>query len=114
MKKGQALIWSANLLHGGDKINTPGASRHSQVTHYYFENCMYYCPRISDVAINKVHIKNLVNVKTGEKIVSTYFGKVIRQSPKIYLREQTVNLLSQVSHFFPKTMVNKVKSLIVR
>jgi len=114
IKKGQALIWSANLLHGGDKINTPGASRHSQVTHYYFENCMYYCPRISDVAINKVHIKNLVNVKTGEKIVSTYFGKVIRQSPKIYLREQTVNLLSQVSHFFPKTMVNKVKSLIVR
>ncbi|MEI9933849.1 MAG: hypothetical protein WDM71_03160 [Ferruginibacter sp.] len=23
IKKGQAIIWSANLLHGGEKINTP-------------------------------------------------------------------------------------------
>lgn len=35
IKKGQALIWSANLLHGGSHQNNPNLSRHSQVTHYF-------------------------------------------------------------------------------
>lgn len=42
MKKGSALIWSANLLHGGGVINDPTRSRRSQVTHYNFEGCDYY------------------------------------------------------------------------
>ena len=44
MKKGMALIWHANLLHGGAPQNDPNRSRHSQVTHYYFEGCKYYTP----------------------------------------------------------------------
>ncbi|MBO9671783.1 MAG: phytanoyl-CoA dioxygenase family protein, partial [Sphingobium sp.] len=38
-RKGQALIWAANLLHGGSPHNDPTRTRWSQVTHYYFENC---------------------------------------------------------------------------
>lgn len=37
MKKGQALVWAANLLHGGSPQKDPSRTRHSQVTHYYFE-----------------------------------------------------------------------------
>ena len=44
MKKGGALIWHANLLHGGAPLNDPSRTRHSQVTHYYFEGCRYYTP----------------------------------------------------------------------
>lgn len=44
IKKGQALIWSSNLLHGGSHQTDPHRSRHSQVTHYYFEGCRYYTP----------------------------------------------------------------------
>lgn len=44
IKKGQALIWSSNLIHGGSPQNDPHRSRHSQVTHYYFEGCRYYTP----------------------------------------------------------------------
>lgn len=42
--KGHALIWSSNLLHGGAPQKDPHRSRHSQVTHYFFEGCRYYTP----------------------------------------------------------------------
>ncbi len=44
IKKGQALIWHANLLHGGAPQKDLSRSRHSQVTHYYFADCKYYTP----------------------------------------------------------------------
>ena len=45
--KGHALIWAANLLHGGMRRRDPSRSRHSQVTHYFFEGCRYYTPMMS-------------------------------------------------------------------
>lgn len=42
--KGEAIIWHANLLHGGAPQKDLQRSRHSQVTHYYFEGCKYYTP----------------------------------------------------------------------
>lgn len=47
MKKGQALIWTANLLHGGAKQNNKALSRLSQVTHYFFEDSKYWRPTLS-------------------------------------------------------------------
>ena len=44
IKKGEAVIWHGNLLHGGSQQKNMNLSRHSQVTHYYFENCEYYVP----------------------------------------------------------------------
>jgi hypothetical protein len=48
-KKGQALVWSANLIHGGDIIRDPNSTRYSQVTHYYYDDCdVYYSPMFSE------------------------------------------------------------------
>jgi hypothetical protein len=44
LKKGQALIWASNLIHGGGPHTDKSRTRHSQVTHYYFEGCQYYQP----------------------------------------------------------------------
>ncbi|MCR9196183.1 MAG: phytanoyl-CoA dioxygenase family protein [Hyphomonas sp.] len=44
LKRGQALIWSANLIHGGSARKNPELTRRSQVTHYYFEDCAYHTP----------------------------------------------------------------------
>jgi hypothetical protein len=44
ISKGQALLWSANLIHGGSPQRDKSRTRHSQVTHYYFEGCRYYTP----------------------------------------------------------------------
>jgi phytanoyl-CoA dioxygenase PhyH len=44
IRKGQAFIWAANLVHGGSPQIDRGRTRASQVTHYYFEGCRYYTP----------------------------------------------------------------------
>ncbi|TNE66950.1 MAG: phytanoyl-CoA dioxygenase [Alphaproteobacteria bacterium] len=44
IKKGQAIIWHANLLHGGSRQKDKTRTRHSQVTHYFFEGCRYFTP----------------------------------------------------------------------
>ncbi len=56
MKKGQVLLWHANLLHGGSKHIDKKRTRHSQVTHYFFEGCKYYTPMSSTP--DKIHWRN--------------------------------------------------------
>ena len=46
--KGQALIWSSNLLHGGAPHRDKSRTRNSQVTHYFFEGCEYWQPMHSN------------------------------------------------------------------
>ena len=41
-KKGDLLIWHANLLHGGSKINEVNLTRKSMVAHYYAEGVLCY------------------------------------------------------------------------
>tara|TARA_B110000027_G_scaffold107968_1_gene115006 strand:- start:100 stop:948 length:849 start_codon:yes stop_codon:yes gene_type:complete len=49
LKKGQAILWSANLIHGGTKMIEKKSTRKSQVTHYHFDNSdFYYNPGFSD------------------------------------------------------------------
>ncbi|MEK6481681.1 phytanoyl-CoA dioxygenase family protein [Catalinimonas sp. 4WD22] len=40
--KGDVLIWHANMLHGGSKINDPGRTRKSMVMHYYGSDVIRY------------------------------------------------------------------------
>ena len=47
LKKGQALVWASNLLHGGSSHRDKTRTRLSQVTHYFFEGCQYYMPLAS-------------------------------------------------------------------
>lgn len=47
LQKGQALIWSANLLHGGSRQLDKTLTRRSQVTHYYFDETQYWRPSLS-------------------------------------------------------------------
>jgi ectoine hydroxylase-related dioxygenase (phytanoyl-CoA dioxygenase family) len=48
IRKGQSLLWAANMLHGGAKMRDRKRTRHSQVTHYFFEDCRYWVPMFSD------------------------------------------------------------------
>lgn len=45
--RGHAIIWSANLLHGGSAQSDRERSRHSQVTHYYLEGAKPWRPMFS-------------------------------------------------------------------
>jgi Phytanoyl-CoA dioxygenase (PhyH) len=82
LHKGQAVIWSANLLHGGSPILDANRSRHSQVTHYFFSDCAYYTPMMSDVFINKIAFREIMNISTGEIVPHTYNGQNINNFKK--------------------------------
>ena len=56
LKKGQALVWASNLLHGGSPTQDPQSTRLSQVTHYFFEGCRYWTPMLS--APGKMHMRH--------------------------------------------------------
>jgi ectoine hydroxylase-related dioxygenase (phytanoyl-CoA dioxygenase family) len=47
LAKGQAVVWAANLLHGGSAVRVPGRTRRSQVTHYYFGGARLWSPLLS-------------------------------------------------------------------
>ena len=64
-KKGQALIWAANLLHGGSRQKDPSLTRWSQVTHYYFEGCSYYSPMESDPFYGRIYFRQHRNIANG-------------------------------------------------
>jgi hypothetical protein len=80
-KKGQALIWAANLLHGGAWQDDPTLTRWSQVTHYYFENCTYYTPSFSDEALGQLDLRTITNIATGAVEPNLVLGKELRSSP---------------------------------
>lgn len=48
IERGQAVVWSANILHGGSPRLDPTRTRWSQVTHYYFEGAITWRPALSD------------------------------------------------------------------
>ncbi|MFL2790428.1 MAG: phytanoyl-CoA dioxygenase family protein [Paracoccaceae bacterium] len=42
LRRGQAIIWAANLFHGAGTIENKKLTRYSQVTHYHFESCEFF------------------------------------------------------------------------
>jgi len=46
-RKGEAVVWAANLAHGGAPILDPAATRRSLVVHVFFKDCLYYTPMTS-------------------------------------------------------------------
>ena len=60
LKPGQAVIWAANLLHGGKKIIDKRKTRFSQVIHYHFEKCkLIYNPMFSSLSEGRFSERNL-------------------------------------------------------
>lgn len=80
-KKGQALIWAANLLHGGSRQKDPAHTRWSQVTHYYFEDCSYYTPAYSDPLAGNLDLRRMTDIASG------------RAMPNVYLDQEMETLL---------------------
>ncbi len=75
-KKGDVLIWSSNIVHGGTSVNDAQSTRYSQVTHYYFKDCVYYTPMLSNMATRELFLRRfLVNIRNGEQVENIWNGK---------------------------------------
>mgnify|MGYP001185414754 CR=1 FL=1 len=59
MKKGDVLLWQANLFHGSNKIVDQNLTRLSQVTHYQFEGTTHYNPNYSFPGKEKFAFRDL-------------------------------------------------------
>jgi len=71
LRKGQALIWAANLLHGGMQIVDENSTRLTQAIHYFYKDCTkYYHPMFSKPYEGKYADKwcnEQTNIKTYKK-----------------------------------------------
>lgn len=76
-KRGQAIIWSANLLHGGLPVADGSTTRHSQVTHYYFEDGFYYFPMSSDPYTRSLCMREVIDIRTGKFVKQFYRGETL-------------------------------------
>ncbi len=100
LQKGDVLIWSSNLVHGGMPITGGNVTRWSQVTHYYFDGCMYYSPRFSDMFAKNLNLRHVINIATGEVVQHSENGKPIETI-------NTGNFRYAVSHHFTLTVLMK-------
>ena len=99
-KKGDALIWSSNIIHGGSPVANPNSTRLSQVTHYFFKDCIYYSPMSSNTVSGELLVRNtLINMRTGLKERSTFNGH-----PTPLIRTHR-NLYSINAHIFYPRML---------
>jgi hypothetical protein len=85
-RKGQALIWAANLLHGGSVQHDPKRTRWSQVTHYYFNDCIYYTPAYSDEPLGLLDLRTIVDLETDQLKPNLYLGQPIEADVEVKAR----------------------------
>ena len=83
-KKGQALIWAANLLHGCAAQKNVNRTRYSQVTYYFFENCCYYTPMGSVPFLGPVHFREIIDITTARPVPNKMNGVEVPESHIAY------------------------------
>lgn len=63
---GTAVVWAADLVHGGAPVDRADSTRWSQVTHFFGAGCVYVTPQRSRRDEGRYAVRDpLVNVATG-------------------------------------------------
>lgn len=94
LRKGEALVWAANLAHGGSPIVDPHSTRRSLVTHFFFKDCLYYTPMTSEVEDGRLSARLPTNLQTGGvewprangRLVPVGLGQIVEAAVKLLLR----------------------------
>ena len=84
LKKGQALVWAANLAHGGAPIMDPEATRRSLVTHFFFENCLYHTPMAGSADGGRLRLRLPSDVATGGWVWPRRNGRRVAIRPQLF------------------------------
>jgi len=81
VKKGGALIWSSNLLHGGTLIGEKGSTRRSQVTHFFFSDCVYITPMFSNLRERRFAVRTPFDIARRRAARVTLDGETVLFRP---------------------------------
>ena len=101
-RKGQALIWAANLLHGGAAQKDLKRTRYSQVTHYFFDGCCYYTPLHSVPLLGPVLYRDIVDISTGQKMPNVISGQEVSARQREHARSMMSTEPQLPKDFDPK------------
>ncbi len=98
IRKGQALIWAANLLHGGAPILDPSRTRYSQVTHYFFDDCAYVTPLGTDLLAGYTYFRQPWDIATGRKRSGVYGSEPVSRGRVLFhkVKRRAQHLLGRV------------------
>ena len=86
--KGDVLIWSSNVIHGGAPVRRKGSTRWSQVTHYFFDGCIYYQPHTSEIPTGELRLLDVVDLNTLQPVPPTYNGRGVVVRTKAHGRSR--------------------------
>lgn len=75
VKKGDVIIKAANLLHRSAAQTQH--TRFSQLSHYFFEDCVYYNPLLSTPKLGEYSLKQVTDIRTGDLVASKLNGQVL-------------------------------------
>ena len=75
--KGGVLIWSSNLLHGGSRIGERGSTRRSQVTHFFFSDCVWITPMFSNAKAGRFAVRTPFDMARGSVARITFNGEPV-------------------------------------
>lgn len=112
MRRGQALVWAGNLLHGGDPIRDAARTRRTQVTHYYFRGCRYYTPLYSDPPRARYSWSKVFDIRTGRSVPHQVAGADVRLPLTTTVRYLAQHKLGQSSS--GRRLVSRAKQRIQR
>ena len=99
LKKGQALLWAGNILHGGDAVRDKNRTRMNQATHYFFEGSeFYWTPLLSDLRRGKFFVRNpgFIPMNGNSGPTQKYSLKKQENSPQVILKEGLKKLLPPI------------------
>ena len=83
-RRGEVLIWHANLLHGGAPVLNRQARRWSQVVHYYFADCLYTTPLNSFPSDQGgPYLRNPFDISTGRNRWSQSEWEMVQSNPQM-------------------------------
>lgn len=102
LKKGDVVIWASNVVHGGGTILDENRTRHSQVTHYFFEDCIYYTPMYSNIRAGEYRLRKIKDLRTGQPITPSYNGEAIPITPLGKNQYSLSSLIQKKSSIFKR------------
>lgn len=87
VQKGHALIWTANLFHGGEPIADKSRTRFSQVTHYFFDDCLHIQPLWSDFQGKRIAYKKVFDIATDQYVTPRLNGQPFQLPLLAHIKE---------------------------
>lgn len=94
IKKGQVIVWAANLVHGGAARRDEQKTRYSQVTHFFFQDCTYHTLMFQRG--NKRKIRLPQDIRTGQ-----FAQPVLRQGDHLPLRTKVRAMYNRLNRATP-------------